>query len=418
MTLIKTSLLSFIATVIKLLSGLVINKAVAVYIGPSGLALIGQFQSFSQIALTVARGGILSGVVKFTAEFANKGSLNQSLLFGTASRICLFSSIVVGSLVAAFSEQLAISVLHDESYAYVFIMFALSLVFFVLNGLLLSLLNGLKEIKTYISINIIQSFYALIFTTILIVYWGLDGALIALVTNQSVIFLVVLVMLRKHPEITFARLTQGYSSCVARKLFGYSAMALVTAISIPISHILIRNHIGDTIGWDEAGYWQAIWYISTMYLMVVTTTLNIYYLPKLSELTEPKEIRHELKQGYKIIMPIVIVVAASIYFLRDFIVVTLFSNDFLEMKQLFLYQLIGDVIKLFSWLMAYLFLAKAMTKVFIAFEIMFSVFFVSSSFLFIDAYGLIGVTYAFSLSYLIYTITVYFMVRHIWRENI
>ena len=58
MTLIKTSLLSFIATVVKLLAALVINKAVALYIGPSGLAVIGQFQNMLQLAMTASQGAI------------------------------------------------------------------------------------------------------------------------------------------------------------------------------------------------------------------------------------------------------------------------------------------------------------------------------------------------------------------------
>lgn len=41
MTLVKTSILSFIATAIKMLAAIVINKAVAFYIGPSA----GQFKN-------------------------------------------------------------------------------------------------------------------------------------------------------------------------------------------------------------------------------------------------------------------------------------------------------------------------------------------------------------------------------------
>ncbi|EJA4662991.1 O-antigen flippase, partial [Escherichia coli] len=58
MNLIRTSLLSVISTFFRLLSALVINKAIATFIGPTGLALIGQFQNFTQIALVLAQGGI------------------------------------------------------------------------------------------------------------------------------------------------------------------------------------------------------------------------------------------------------------------------------------------------------------------------------------------------------------------------
>jgi PST family polysaccharide transporter len=46
LTLIKTSILSAIATIIKVISGFVINKVIAMYVGPSGLAVVGQLQNF------------------------------------------------------------------------------------------------------------------------------------------------------------------------------------------------------------------------------------------------------------------------------------------------------------------------------------------------------------------------------------
>ncbi|TOJ53132.1 hypothetical protein CGI36_25090, partial [Vibrio parahaemolyticus] len=61
MNLLKTSMLSFLATGIKMLSGLVINKAVSVLIGPSGLALIGQLQNSQGLIRAFAQGGINSG---------------------------------------------------------------------------------------------------------------------------------------------------------------------------------------------------------------------------------------------------------------------------------------------------------------------------------------------------------------------
>ena len=46
MTLIKTSLLSAISTLIRIISGFIITKVIAIYAGPSGVALVGQLQNF------------------------------------------------------------------------------------------------------------------------------------------------------------------------------------------------------------------------------------------------------------------------------------------------------------------------------------------------------------------------------------
>jgi len=77
----------------------------------------------------------------------------------------------------------------------------------------------------------------------------------------------------------------------------------------------------------------------------------------------------------------------------------------MPMVELFKWQLIGDVIKISSWLLSYLMLAKAMTQLYVYTEIIFSAIFVYLSISFIDRFGLIGVTYAFCLNYVLYLIT-------------
>lgn len=413
MTLIKTSVLTFISTFIRLLAGIVINKAIAIHIGPSGLALVGQFQNFMTLAMTVAQGAINRGVTKYSAEYG-KGSDKLPILFSTAIKISLTMSAVVSVVTLIFSNYISLQLLKTENYSYVFVIFSFSVALFVINSLLLSILNGIKEIKTWIIINIIQSVYSLIFTTLLIVFFGLDGALIALVTNQSIVFFIVVLKLRKHKVVKLDNFKYAFSKVEAKKLSGFSAMAITSALTVAVSHLIIREHIGEIINWEAAGHWQAMWYISTMYLMVVTTALSTYYLPRLSEITNKVELRKELIGGYRIIMPIVIVMSFVIFLLKDLIIWLLFTEDFNSMRELFMWQLIGDVFKLAAWLLAYLMLAKAMTKTYILTEIIFSITFVLLSVFCVNQYGLIGMSYSFALNYLLYLIVMIMITKKEW----
>lgn len=410
LNLIKTSFLTFISTAIKIIAGLIINKAVSIYIGPSGIALIGQFQNTSQVALTLAQGGVNKGVTKYTAEYSSD-TTKQAELWSTSLKIVTFCSVVVGLALIVFCKYLSEYTLNTEKYTYVFVVFGFTVIFFSINQLLLSILNGLKEIRTFISINITQSIYSLIFTTALVIAWGLDGALIALVSNQSVVFITVLWRLRKHKLIVMNNFLTKFNKTESRKLLSYSLMALTSVCTVPISLMFVRNYLGEHLSWDAAGYWQSMWYISSVYLMVITTALSTYYLPRLSEITTKIELREELKQGYKIIIPIVIVLSLSIYLLREFIVWLLFSEEFKPMLHLFKWQLIGDVIKISSWLIAYIMLAKAMVKSFIITEMVFALSFVLFAVYFVDGFGLIGMTYAYTLNYIIYFFTILFVIK-------
>lgn len=415
MKLIETSILSFIATAVTMVSGLVINKAVAIYIGPSGLALIGQFQSLSQLAMTAASGAINKGVTKYTAEYG-KDSDRIAILFSTASKISFLTSIVVGVCLVFLSETASIYFLESEEHSFIFVIFGVTIVLFVLNNLLLSILNGLKEIKSWVKINIIQSLYSLVFTTILIAWLGLNGALIALVTNQSVIFLIVLWMLRHHPVIKIENFKKAFDKSEAKKLAGFAAMAITTAVTVPVSQLFIRSYLVENLSWEQAGYWQAMWYISNMYLMVIGTTLSIYYLPKLSGLVEKSDLRMEIIQGYKVIMPIVIVLSFLVFILKDIIIWLLFSKNFLPMRELFLWQLIGDVIKVSALLLAYIMHAKAMVRTYISTEIAFSLSFVVLSIWFVDNYGLVGMTYSYALNYTMYLGVVLLLTKRKWSK--
>ncbi|MEQ5120361.1 O-antigen translocase [Morganella morganii] len=417
MTLIKTSILSLIATFFKMLSGLVINKAVSVYIGPSGLALIGQFQNFLQIALIAAQGAINNGVVKYSAEYSHDEIKLRELL-STSLKISIVTSLISAAIIVIFSTKLSYFIFSNTDYTYIFILLGVTIFLFTLNSLFLSILNGLKKIYDYIIINITQSIFSLIFTSILIIYFGLSGALVALATNQSIVLIFTIFMLKKNGIINPSAFHSKFSPKIAKKLFSYSAMAIVSVILVPGSQIFIRNYITATQGADYAGYWQGMWYISTMYLMVITTALSTYYLPRLSEIHKFTEIKKEIINGYKILIPIVIGIGFLIYSLRGLIVNLLFSQQFTPMEQLFKWQVIGDIFKIASWLLAYLMVAKSMTFIYIISEITFTCTLIILSTIMIDSYGIIGATYAYAINYQLYLIFSFFIfLRLKWKNE-
>ena len=409
MTLIKTSILTGISTVIKLVSAFVINKVIAIYIGPSGLAIVGQLQSFTSIITTFSNGAISSGIVKYTAEYQDIEEKKK--IFSSSIVISLICSLIISIFLFGFSDYLSELILKDIQYSSVFIIFGATIFLFALNMVLISILNGQKEIKKYVLVNIAGSIFSLVFTSILIMQLNLMGALYAMVLNQSVMFFVTLAFVIKSSWFKLEYFKQGLDKESLSKLSKYSLMAITSALTVPVSHLIIREYIGENLGWDSAGYWQGIWYISTMYLMLVTTTLGVYYLPRLSEIQDNKELRKEIFSGYKIIMPIVILASLIIFLLKEYVILIAFSKDFMPMMELFAWQLIGDVIKIASWLLAYLMLAKAMTKVFIYTEVLFSALFVGLSILFVDKFGLVGITYAYALNYLLYLFMMIFIFR-------
>ena len=402
---------SFLVTISRLVSGLVINKFVAIFIGPAGLAVIGQFQNFSSIAMTAAQGGTTQGVIKLTSEYKSKGENNELIsLLGSASRLILLCSCVTGIGIILLSGYFSNLVLNSNKYQFIFVIYGLVIPLFSINTFLLSILNGMSYLKDWAYIAIVQSFYGILITSILIYFLSLEGALIAMATNQSVVLFFTIWRLKRKAEaqaiLKLKNLLAPLSYQKLLKILKFSLMSLTSAIMVPGSLLYIRDYIASQIGTMEAGYWQGMWYISSMTIMIITTTLTTYYLPKLSGILEKKELTKEIVKCSLIILPITGVLCLTIFLLKDIIILVLFSEEFMPMRPLFQWQLIGDFIKITSFMIGYITIAKAMTKTFLALEVFGTLSLIGLSIVLIDIFGLIGVTYAYALNYSLYLLVV------------
>src|SRR5690606_18427671 len=119
-------------------------------------------------------------------------------------------------------------------------------------------------------------------------------------------------------------------------------------------------------------------------------------------LKDYSSIRREILQGYKIILPVAAVCGLTLYLLRDFIIRFLFTADFLEMEVMFAWQMVGDTLKIGSWILAYLMLGKAMVKLFIFSELLFSGLFYFLVVFLVGLMDLEGVAVAYAVNYFLY----------------
>jgi PST family polysaccharide transporter len=106
-----------------------------------------------------------------------------------------------------------------------------------------------------------------------------------------------------------------------------------------------------------------------------------------------------------------VAICFGIWIFRYQIIRLFLTGSFLDMLVLLKWQLIGDVIKIASWILGYVLIAKAMKKTYIATEILFSVTFILLSFWFINYFGMVGTVYAFTCNYLIYLVTLAIILR-------
>ena len=405
MSLLHTSFLNAIAVAVRMLAMLGLNKLLAVYVGPAGYAAIGQFQNAVTMITSLASGAINTGVTKYTAQY-HADEAAQQTLWRTAGTISLSCAALVSLVIAIFHQQLALLILKDAQFGSVFLWLAATLILFVANTLLMAILNGKKAVLLYTTANIATSIVTVLATWGLAKIWGLYGAMVALAINQSIVFFVTLVLCLRTNWFSLRQLFGQLDPAMMRNLAGYALMAIVTAVAMPLSQLLIRDHLVSSFGWTDAGMWQAVTKISDVYLMIITTTLTVYYLPRLSEISDSLTLRKEIRKVYRFIMPVTIIGAMTVYILKDWLVTLLFTAEFTPMTELLGWQLIGDIIKIGSWVLGFVMLGRAMTKSYIITEIVFSFSLVVLTYALTPMLGLKAAVVAFCINYIFYWLSI------------
>ena len=114
--------LNALATLIRMLAGMLSVKVVAVIIGPSGIALLGQLNSFCTIVLGLANGGISSGITKYVAEYKEDSNHVKALL-SNAFIVTMVCSLITGLFLVAGCQYLSQLLFLADNYSYVFVVF-------------------------------------------------------------------------------------------------------------------------------------------------------------------------------------------------------------------------------------------------------------------------------------------------------
>lgn len=399
MNLWKTSFFTTIATLATLVSTFVVAKFIAIFAGAAAFGLFGQFISFVTIMQIGSGGVVQTGVVKYIAEYKDDENSKDSIISTATSLVTVFS-LVSGVIVAIFSQQLSQLVLGTSSYYWLFICFGLTLYGYVMSQLIRSIFNGLNKMKEYATFSVISSIVSVLVIPILAYFYQTNGVLLGFVLGQALLFIVVLIF-TKITKIKLFLLQIKLRNPWTKKLLIFSIMSVVCAVSLPLAQIFLRNYVAEHSSWTEVGYWQAILRISDAYLLLVTTVISTYALPKYSSVKSNQELRKEVFYLLKVIVPIVFFMALCIYLLRHLVIVILFSKSFMPMENLFLFQMMGDVVKIAVWIVANTFLAKAALKLFISLEILLTTTLIILSILCFNIYGLQGLTIGFFSKFII-----------------
>ena len=399
-----------ISIVLKIIMGLVSTKLSSIYLGLQGINTLENFRNFTSLSDSFSQFGLQNGIVKYSAT---SHSIKQDQkVISTIFFLLLVTSFIFIFLIILNINYVKFYIFGNQSFGFLVIAYALLSPFANLQFLLLNYLQGKQGHKFVILINSIGYLLNIILSFYLIINYHLIGAMIQLIVVPIILMIISLFII--HKKVVFFNLISIHyvNFSVIKGLLVFSLMNLVSGALTPLSFIFIRYLVQSNLSADEAGVWSSIVRISVFYMTFVSSICNLYFYPKLSKTEIFSEYKAIIAEYYRKFIPIVFLGLLLCFVLQKVVILIIYTEDFLILRDYFYLQLIADFVKSLSLIFGYLLIAKKKIWQFILFEILSLGSYCLGSYIFIEYLKLDGVYYSLIGSLFIYFTVTYLAYRY------
>ena len=399
MTWWKASIATATSQAIRIVGGLITIKLIAVYLGPEGLGKLGHFMSLIAILTVLAGGGILNGIVKYVAEYKDSPKNLYNFLSNALFYSLTFSLFVfIGLTISA--KYISLLLFGSERFTTIIIFLAATQVIYGLVTYCNGIINGLRKTTSYAKIIIIGTSISIPISYVLISLYKFNGAIISLAIVNVCLLLPALLEIKKLDLINHIKLATNKKDTI--NLSRFSIMQVFSLITLPLAEIYIRNLIIEGSDWYEAGIWQSLMRLSSVYTGFFLTFLAVYYLPTLSNLSKKEAQINCVLEYIKVIGISFLLAAIAIYILKDLIIAIAFTKEFSIQAHQLAFQLLGDLFKILAYIIGFLLVAKAKTTLYILGELAQTILYINITIYFIKLGSTNNVYPAYALSNFIY----------------
>lgn len=380
-------------------------KITSFYLGPGGVAIMGQLQIFISMVSGGVISGLRNGVVRRTAELV-KDPYRRAIHVSSVLKVLVLTGLPITLTIILFSEWLGQELLHDSARILPIILFGILYIPGLIAAVMVACAVGAKSYKTSASVNIANGLINVALLALLCPAFGVFGALIALATMPLVNLLVAWSYSRRSAWWPRRVWHQSFEMSEASKAIAFIPATTITAIGTPLVQLLLRDDLLAKSGIEAVGLLHGITRLSDMILTVLLGLFGLYFAPRFAEVKTKSDVLRELRWALILYMPLLIVVSVLLYLFRDTFIPLVFTKEFYAMRELFPWQLFGNILRLLSWIFGYVLIAKANPLFICIYEAITLLLWLGFGKYLIRLNGAVGATQAYALNYAIYALIV------------
>ncbi|BDC98137.1 hypothetical protein [Persicobacter psychrovividus] len=389
-------------------------KLFAVYFGPAGVALVAHFQNLVELITQIPNEGINRALVHFWG--------NPTLEDGPRRRV-FYAAIIYNLIVLFLGFGVFFGLKHIFLKEFIELNDLLQLpfegLFFTIMSLLLLHLFLMAVIlshghaKIYTTFSLVSLICSLILVAYFVQYNDQQLALLSVTFGQLLGLVCALVFSVRHRLVRKVKPIETSKGSM-EAIWNFMLVTFGAFVFGKMLEYGVREWMINAYGLEQAGQWQSVVKISENYFLLFTGTVGLAFFPKVNQLILfPEELRIYVRGVIALVVPVTLIGSLFIFFGKEWLLVGLYSEDFLPASKFFLYQQTGDFFLIIAYLLAFMLSAQSKPIAHLSLQFGATVLYLVFIFYFCSRDGLLGVVEAHALKSAIYFAVLLFLNRRL-----
>ena len=387
-------------------------KVMALLLGPSGIGLVGLYETIIDLTQKIVGMGINSSGVRQIAEAV--GSDDEERISQTAQvlrRTSIFLGLLGAVFIFGFSAQLAKFTFGNDQHATGLAFLSIAVFCNLLADGQGALIQGMRRISDLAKIAMLGTLLGTLTSIICVYFLHEDGIVLSLVLI-SVMGLITSWWYKRRiiiPSYPLISGQVGHEQAALLKL-GFAFMS--SGLMMSGSAYLVRIFIVRNVGFDAAGLYQSAWALGGLYIGFILQAMGADFYPRLTAIvnnhSECNRVVNE--QAHVSLLLAGPGVIATLTF-APLAIVIFYTSKFEGAIELLRWLCLGMTLRVISWPMGFIIVAKNIQKLFIFAELAWTAVYLALAWLCIKTFSLNGAGMAFFGSYIFHVGMIYCIVR-------
>lgn len=400
------------SSVVNIGFGIVRTKAMALFLGPAGVGLMGMYGSIADLTFSLAGMGIQSSGVRQIAEAVGSGERDRIARTAVVlRRVTLLLGLAGAGLLIALSKPIARFTFGGHQGTAGVVLLSLAVFLRLVSGGQVAFIQGMRRIADIARMNVLAALAGTVISIPLIYMFKERGVVPSLIAVAAVTTLSSWWYSRKitiaKPPMAASEVMREAGSLLKLGVAFMASGFLTMGAAYAVRMIVLRG-----AGFEAAGLYQSAWALGGLYVAFILQAMGSDFYPRLTAVadnnTECNRLVNEQAQiSFLLAGPGVIATLT----LAPMVIALFYSAKFYPAVAILRWVSLGMTLRVVSWPMGFIVLAKGRQQIFFWTELAATLVHVGLAWFLVSRFGLNGSGAAFFGLYLWHSLLIYSIVR-------